>query len=95
MFQNPPALAVGSTSKQLRYDGSTVNPFELEIYSTEISDEYDGPPIVTMHPIYTTFQTDNVPMPHRKFEVSGIPFCLVGNTPNLLKMIRKDMPEQS
>lgn len=91
-YLNP---AAGKLLKQLRYDDSAVDPFGPEIYSTEISDEYNGPPIVTTHPVYTTFQTDDVPMPHRKFEISGIPFCRVGNTPNLLKMIHKDIPEQS
>lgn len=83
--------AVGKLLKQFRRDDFAIDPLGSGIYSTEISDEYDGPPIVTTHPVYTTFQADAVPMPHKKFEISGIPFCRVGNTPNFLKMIRGGM----
>lgn len=83
--------AAGKLLKQFRRDDFAIDPLGSGIYSTEISDEYDGPPIVTTHPVYTTFQADAVPMPHKKFEISGIPFCRVGNTPNFLKMIRGGM----
>lgn len=83
--------AAGKLLKQFRRDDFAIDPLGSGIYSTEISDEYDGPPIVTTYPVYTTFQADAVPMPHKKFEISGIPFCRVGNTPNFLKMIRGGM----
>jgi hypothetical protein len=83
--------AAGKLLKQFRRDDFAIDPLGSGIYSTEISDEYDGPPIVTAHPVYTTFQADAVPMPHKKFEISGIPFCRVGNTPNFLKMIHGGM----
>lgn len=83
--------AAGKLLKQFHRDDFAIDPLGSGIYSTEISDEYDGPPIVTTHPVYTTFQADAVPMPHKKFEISGIPFCRVGNTPNFLKMIRGGM----
>lgn len=83
--------AAGKLLKQFRRDDFAIDPLGSGIYSTEISDGYDGPPIVTTHPVYTTFQADAVPMPHKKFEISGIPFCRVGNTPNFLKMIHGGM----
>ena len=83
--------AAGKLLKQFCHDDFAIDPLGSGIYSTEISDEYDGPPIVTTHPIYTTFQADAVPMPHKKFEISGIPFCRIGNTPNFLKMIHGGM----
>lgn len=83
--------AAGKLLKQFRRDDFAIDPLGSGIYSTEISDEYDGPPIVTTHPVYTTFQADAVPMSHKKFEISGIPFCRVGNTPNFLKMIHGGM----
>lgn len=83
--------AAGKLLKQFRRDDFAIDPLGSGIYSTEISDEYDGPPIVTTHPVYTTFQADAVPMPHKKFEISGIPFCRVGNTPEFLNILRGGM----
>lgn len=34
--------------------------------------------IVTKHPVYTTVEADEVPLPHKKFSLSGHNFCRIG-----------------
>lgn len=83
--------AAGKLLEQLRYNNISINPLDTTTYSVGTNDKYNDLPIVTTHPVYTTFQADDVPVPHKKFKVSDISFCRVCNTPDFLKMLHGGM----
>jgi hypothetical protein len=45
--------------------------------------------IVTRHPAYVTVEADNVPLPHKKFSLSGHNFCRVGTLRDIKEWERK------
>lgn len=83
--------AAGKLLEEIRQDTFLMDPLNQVCYSTDIDESYNGPDIVTTHRVYTTFQTEAVPMPHKQFKVSGVPFCRVGNTPEFLNILRGGM----
>ena len=64
-----------------------INPYKIiPIGADDINTKLN---LVSVHPVYLTFQIDDLPVPHKKFKVDGVNFCRINTTNDIKKQVKK------